>query len=244
MDTIGAALEPANSLHAARSRMSRHVAGYIRDLIVSGQMKPGERLRLEPLARALDASTTPIREALLLLETEGLVKSEPRRGFYVLSLSPRDIEDIFDVHAVIAGRLAERAARQLTETQLNELAELDISIRLAVERGQPETVEQLNYAFHRIINRAAGSPMLAQLLGRTTQYVPRRFYAEIHGWLQASAEEHAAIVEALRQSDGNLARSLVERHIRDSGTLLVEHLRSIGFWGDADESNSLESVRD
>lgn len=222
--------EAERSLRAARARLSRHIASHIRDLIVSGQLKPGSRLRLEPLAQLLEASTTPVREALLLLESEGLVRSEPHRGFFVQRLSPRDIGDVFDVHAVIAGKLAARASAVITPDQLAELVAIDESIRRAAREEAADTVEHLNYEFHRKINLAADSPLLAQLLGRTTRYVPRRFYAQIPGWLTASAEEHGPIIQALKDGDGERARVVTEQHIRESGSLLVNHLAEIGLW--------------
>src|SRR4051812_36211657 len=93
-----------------RSRLRSIVAGYIRDMIMSGRFAQGERLRLDPLSSLFRVSATPVREALVLLETEGLVSSEPHRGFVVKHPSRQDVLDLFALHASIAGQLAERAA--------------------------------------------------------------------------------------------------------------------------------------
>ena len=207
-----------------------HVAAHIRDLILTGHLVPGQKLRLVPLAEALKVSTTPIREALLLLEAEGLVRSEARRGFRVKAISREDIRDLFELHAFIAGKLAERATLKLTQGQLRDLLNHSEQIKKSATEGNGELVEQLNFEFHRIINRAAESPILARFLAATTRYVPRHFYAQIAGWMEASATEHDPILDALQRGDPAAARTLTEEHIRRAGVLLVDYLETKSFW--------------
>lgn len=233
----------AASFSADRSRMSRHVASYLRDLIMSGQFTPGSPLRLAELSALLEVSATPIREALVLLDAEGLVESKFHRGFVVNALSPRDVRDVFELHAFVAGTLAERAVATLTDTEIDELADLDGSIRRAASEGQGSEVEQLNYQFHRVINRSSDSAIAAHLLAQIAHFVPRRFYPEIEGWLEASATQHEPIVSALRCRDTPLARQLMERHLRASGDLLVAHLLAKGFWaGTGDRERETDRV--
>ena len=97
-----------------RPQLSDEVAAHLRGLIMSGRMRPGERVRLEEMAEQLGVSITPVREALLTLRGEDMVELEPRRGYVVAPLSKQDILDVFTLQGDIAGELAARAASRLT----------------------------------------------------------------------------------------------------------------------------------
>src|SRR3954453_19858121 len=109
--------------HPRRQQLPEEVAGYVRELILSGEVRPGEFLRMEPIAEAVGVSTTPVREGLLLLRSEGFVKLVPRRGFMVAPFSRRDLRDLFWFQAQLAGELAARAATRITSEQLHALDE-------------------------------------------------------------------------------------------------------------------------
>ena len=117
-----------------RSQLRDEASAYIRSLILSGQLPPGRYVRLEPLARALDMSATPIREALLSLRDQGFLELHPNRGFAVVAISPRDIADLFLVQAFAAGELAARAAERLTDELVRELDELSDELDRHAER--------------------------------------------------------------------------------------------------------------
>src|SRR5687767_3514729 len=98
------------------------IAANLRDVIVAGEVAAETFLRIEPLARQLGTSVTPVREAMVLLRGEGFVDLVPNRGFKVLPLSPRDIEDVYRVHAFVSGELAALASRRLNLESLDRLA--------------------------------------------------------------------------------------------------------------------------
>ena len=97
----------------AHQQLSHKVAAYVREGIMAGQLPAGQFLRTESLAADLNVSATPVREALMILQSEGSVRWEPRRGFRVVSVSDQDVRDLFQVQAFIAGELAARAAQLL-----------------------------------------------------------------------------------------------------------------------------------
>lgn len=202
--------------------MGPEVADYLRGLIMSGHLPPGHHLRLKDLAEHFAVSTTPIREALVMLEKEGLVEGEHHRGFRVSRLTAQDIRDIFELHAVIAGMFAERAADALSEAKLDELEAINERLRAAVESGDIETVERENYHFHRLIDTASDAALLRRFLSDLNRYVPRGHFEEIPGWLQSSYEDHEPIVAALRRRDAAAARAAAEAHIRRAGVLLAD----------------------
>lgn len=211
-----------------RQALSEEVASYVRALIMSGGLREGDFVRLDRIALEMDISVTPVREGLLLLRGEGFVVLEPRRGFVVAPLSPKDVADLFFVQATIAGELAARAAVVITDDDLEHLDDVQESLSAAVDRGDSEAVAHLNHQLHRGVNRMATSPKLAWFLSLSVRYVPSRFFASIEGWEEASSHDHAAVLAALRARDADAARSAMEEHVRHASELLVSHLVRVG----------------
>lgn len=223
-------LRPLSEQAGRGSQLSERVAGRVREAIMIGDLAPLEFVRTEKLAADLGVSQTPVREALMALSAEGSVKWEPRRGFRVVPVSARDIHDLFDVQAYVAGELAARAVEQLDADEVDRLEQMQRGLVAAEERGDTTEVDRLNHQFHRLINRAAHSVRLANLLRSTVTHVPLSSYGAITGWADASVHDHVAIVDALRSGDPDAARTAMSAHIRNVGALLVAHLqREIGL---------------
>lgn len=209
-----------------RPRLSDEAATHVRELIVSGHLKPGEFIRPEAIADELGISATPAREGLLLLKSEGFLQVEPRRGFVVSPLSAKDINDTFEAQALLAGELAARAATLATSGDLNALASIQSQLEEAAKREDMAEVEELNFEFHRALYRLAASPKILWLLRATLGYAPRRFYGTIGGWAEATLHDHGDVMKALRASDPEAARAAMVAHIRVAGDLLAKHLES------------------
>jgi DNA-binding GntR family transcriptional regulator len=209
----------------ANQQLSHRVATYVRDGIMVGQFPAGEFLRTESLAAGLKVSATPVREALMILQSEGSVRWEPRRGFRVVSVSDQDVRDLFGVQAFIAGELAARAATELDAAAVAALRDLQENLAAAADRGDVAAVDRVNHEIHRRINKSSSSPRLTALLNQTVQYVPLRFFGTIDGWSHASAHDHSPIFDALGARDPDAARKAMSEHIVHVGDLLVSHLR-------------------
>jgi DNA-binding GntR family transcriptional regulator len=213
-----------------RRSLPEEVATYVRELILSGQLRPGEFLRLEPIAEAVGVSNTPVREGLLALRSEGFVQLVPRRGFMVESLSPRDVRDLFWAQAKLSGELAARAAKNITPEQVDELDKLRELYDAAVESGDQDRIAEAGHAFHRYINHVADSARLAGILGSIVQHLPNRFYATVEGHVENTRDDHSKIVEAMRKKNSRTARKLVEEHILELADHLVDLLGKRGLW--------------
>lgn len=211
-----------------RLQLSERVAAYVREAIMVGDLRSAEFIRTEHLATHLGVSATPVREALMILHSEGAVRWEPRRGYRVLPVSAKDVSDLFEVQAFIAGELAARASQVLTAEDVAALRRTHTELERAFEAGEHERVERLNHEIHRTINRADGTGRMTSLLSLTVQYVPRKYYGRVDGWAHASAHDHADIFEALETRDADAARRAMVEHARHIGALLVDHLRSSG----------------
>ena len=206
---------------AVRQQLSDKAAGYVRGLIMSGELRPGSGVRPETVGEALGISATPAREALQALRVEGFLHVVPRVGFVVAPLTGQDIRDLFQAQALIAGELAARATQQATPADLSELEALHHELIAAAARANETLVEEKNHAFHRQINLMAGTPKMVWVLGLLTRYVPRRFYSEIPGWPQATVDDHERIIDGIRARDPGLAKAAMHDHVSHAGELLA-----------------------
>lgn len=220
-----------------RTQLPEEVASYVRELIISGAVRPGTFLRLEPIAEAVGVSNTPVREGLLALRSEGFVQLVPRRGFVVAPFSRQDVRDIFWAQAHLAGELCARAAEQITPETVIELETCLAKYEKAYAAGDRERMVRLGHDFHRAINLASGSHRLALVLGTVTKQLPNRFYASIDGD-DATHEEHPALLAALKAGDPVAARSLMEHHISSRAEHLIDALEQQGLWRENESSAS------
>ncbi len=223
-------METPPPFQASGLQLSGSVASHLREQIISGKLKPGDFLRIDALAQSLGTSTTPVREGLLLLQSESFVRLLPRRGFVVNSFGKDDLRDIFWAQAVVGAELAARAAMKMTEEDLEKLRQLDEEHDKAFKAGDERHV-QLGYEFHRFINLAADSPRLALLLGNLSKQLPNRFYASIEGQVTDTLKYHPIILDAMRVKDAEAVRSLMFRHIMSGADHLIASLERAGTWG-------------
>jgi DNA-binding GntR family transcriptional regulator len=213
-----------------RQQLPEEVAGYVRELIVTGAVRQGEFLRMERIAEAVGVSNTPVREGLLILRSEGLVELVPRRGFVVSPFSQQDVRDLFWTQAQVARELAARAARKITPEQLAELEVILAQYEAALATGDENQIGDLGHFFHRRINLAADSHRLALLLSSVVRQLPNRFYAAIETQVSTDGDDHELLMDALRRRDARKAKSLMERHIVARGEYLIEILEQRGLW--------------
>jgi DNA-binding GntR family transcriptional regulator len=209
-------------------QLSERVAAYLREAIMVGELPADQFVRTEHLAARLGVSATPVREALMILQSEGAVRWEPRRGFRVLPLDRGDVDDMFAVQAYVAGELAARAAVSLEAAEVARLRGVQDTLREAAAREELDRVGALNHEIHRTINRAAGSRRLAAMLNLFVHYVPRKYYGQVDGWVDATTHDHGAVLDALAAADPDAARRAMATHITHIGALLTAHLERTG----------------
>ncbi len=211
------------------TKLALDAASCIGELVFSGQLAPGTRIRPQDLTSMLGVSTTPIREALVLLEKEGLVNLEPRRGYSVARLARGDIRDVFKLAAHVESILVQRTIDSLVEADLRALEELDASIAHEAATGEPVRVGELNRLFHDTITRRTTDPqLLHRFMSLAWRFRPVHFYALIPGWIEAT--RHGEIIEALRARDAARVAAAIRAHTEASCELLIRHLESTGFF--------------
>lgn len=213
-----------------RTRLPEEVASYVRELIISGEVRAGDFLRIEPIAEAVGVSTTPVREGLLSLQSEGFVELAPRRGFVVAPFTQQDVHDLFWAQAKLAGELAARAARKVSPQRIAELEGIVAEHEKAMAAGDEARITSLGHAFHREINLTADSRRLTLLLNSVVQHVPNRFYTTIQGHVATTRNAHPLLLDALRRHRPHEARSLMEQHILEGADQLIQALERLGLW--------------
>lgn len=214
----------------SRSQLSDEVADHVRELIMSGRVRPGEFLRLDQLAAELGVSVTPVREALAGLRGEDMVELEPSRGYVVAPLSRQDIEDVFGLQAELAGELTARASKRLTDEVLDQLDATQKELVAALRSVDTAAVERHEFEFHRLINQTADSRKLSWFLRSATRYLPQHFYSADTGWRKSVRRDHNAIIKALRAGDAESARAAMVQHVTEGGRRLLAHLEETGMW--------------
>lgn len=203
-------------------------ADLIRQAIVEGRVLPGQRLKEEELAQQLGISRTPIREALLVLQTEGLLEAAPNRGATVRSYDVNDLEEMYELRALLEGHAARRAASRVTAEQLDELrASCDRFAALLDGNDVPALVAE-NNVFHETILRAAASDRLS---GMVRQVVALPLVYKSYVWYspaQASASHHyhRQLVKALERADGERAELVMREHVFEARDVLVQHVNA------------------
>jgi DNA-binding GntR family transcriptional regulator len=217
-------------LPVERPQLSEEVATTLRGRIMSGELRPGDRIRLEEVAAQLGVSITPVREALLHLRGEDMVELEPRKGYVVAPLSKQDILDVFQLQGDIAGELASRVAGRITDGQLDELSLVDKALARATKARRAAEIEKLEFDFHRKVNRLAEARKLSWFLHTATRYTPARFYSSDPGWRAAMRSDHEALLAAFAARDPQAARAAMIRHFTDGADRLVKHLDDLGIW--------------
>ncbi len=192
----------------------------LRDRILTGRLRPGDRIDLDEITREFGISRTPVREALLELSFEGLVAVTPRSGITVTGVTPEDAVDNFAVLAALAGKAAEWATARITPEQLAELHVLAAAV------GPGHDVVAANRRFHRAVNLSAGSPRLMTYLRQAVRVVPESYFDLFPEQESRSRADHAALLDAIGRGDGAAARGIAESHVLDAGTALGDWLRT------------------
>ena len=212
----------------ARTALYEEVAELLRQRIYAHELSPGTWIDEQALAESFGISRTPMREALKVLASEGLVRLEPRRGCYVAELSEQDLDEIFPVMALLEGRVAFEAAAKATDADLERLAAIHEALEKHAAANDADRFFEANQAFHGALQEIAGNRWLKQMIddARKVIKLTRRDSLRLEGRLKQSLAEHRAILKALRHRDPDQAGRAMHDHLL-SGRAAVAKLQSV-----------------
>jgi DNA-binding GntR family transcriptional regulator len=195
------------------------VLASVREAILAGVLEPGARLRQEELADVFRTSRIPVREALRALEYEGLVRSEPHRGFTVTSLDADDVEEVYDLRILLEGHAVRLALPLLTDDDLDALERLFDRMKNATT---PDEQLAAREGFYLRLYSVTGRPRLVGLIARLRQEVARALR-----WptIQHSPSIHEQFFDAVKTGDAERAVAQLSGHYRRVALLIRRYLR-------------------
>ena len=212
------------------SQLALHdqVVARLRTMLVEGRIAPGAKLNERLLCEQLRVSRTPLREAIKLLASEGLVDLLPNRGAVAVKLSESDVLHTFEVLAALEGQSGELAAERVTDAELAEIRAMHYEMLASYERSDLSNYYRLNALIHVAINEATKNPVLVKTYRSVNARVTSlRFRTNQNAarW-KIAVKEHERMVEALSARDAAALRAVLVEHLRNKRDTVIELLRA------------------
>ena len=191
------------------------VAERLREQIFSHELAPGSWLDEQSLALAFGISRTPMREAIKVLASEGLVTTKMNKGAYVTEVDRRDLEQIFTVLSLLEGQAAKETALKATEAQLTQLDDLHHRLEKAAADRDLEQFFEINVKFHDVIGEIAGNKWMNGVIAdlRKVLKLQRRDSLGRGGRLLSTLIEHREILQAILKRDSLAAEAAMRKHL-------------------------------
>ena len=199
----------------APTALYQEVAERLRQRIFAHELTPGTWIDEQKLAEQYGISRTPLREALKVLASEGLVELKPRRGCYVTEISRQDLDDICPLMALLEGRCAVDAVKRAKPADIKGLQEIHERLEAAAREGRIDAFFESNQEFHRRIQELADNRWLLSVIQdlRKVLKLSRLHSLSLEGRLQQSLDEHRGIMAAFVAGDGTKAEKLMHDHL-------------------------------
>ncbi len=202
----------------------------LRDAIMRCELGPGQRLVIDELARRLEVSAIPVREALQVLQSEGLVANVPHVGATVSLISRESIAEVFSIMEGLEVVATRSAAERMTEADAEILGEITSAMDGALASGRNEDWADLNSRFHSTISRLSAMPLLHEMTERVLARWDRvrRYYLKgvLVDRLEQAQEEHRAMLRTMKARDFEGLEKVVKQHNQGALTAYAEYLRS------------------
>ena len=215
---------------------SEVIAQSIKEMIFQAELKPGQQLVQEHLARMFGVSRVPVRDALQMLINTGIAVNVPRRGVIVRPLSRKLLDELFEIRKVLEGAAIKMAVQKTTPELINVLKNLIREQTDALKSAEVKRNEKLDDTFHRTLFNAIGNDTLIDLIFANWERIKQARCAStvsaVHGkaWISESVKRHKRVVDALEKGDEKLAYRMIVKNIEGSRqeiTVCLEELEWI-----------------
>ena len=189
----------------------------LRAAILKGELEPGERLMEIHLANKLGVSRTPIREAIRMLEQEGLAVTIPRRGAHVAKMTEKDLQDVLEIRDVLDELAAANACKRMKDGDYEKLEEAMAVFESAISSGNVRAIVEADEAFHNVIYEAADNPKLMQIVQNLKEQMYRFRYEYVKDAknYDTLVEEHSKIADGLRRRDIDFVKNIMHTHLKN-----------------------------
>ena len=200
----------------------------LRQAILKGELKPGERLMEIALAEKLGVSRTPIREAMRKLELEGLVVMIPRRGAQVANITEKDLNDVLEVRITLENMAIEKACANMTDADIRKLEQAAEVFQTSTAEGDLVKMAEADVTFHEVIYEAADNKRLMQVLNNLREqiYRYRVEYLKEDESRNRLVKEHEKITRAIKERDVKAAQELSFEHLENQRMGIIQAIRA------------------
>jgi len=201
----------------------------LREAIITGELKPGERLMEVKLAEKMGVSRTPVREAIRMLEIEGLVDMLPRKGAHVAELSVKDIMDVLEVRAAMDSLATRLAAERITDDEIKELRQIQAQFINYVEKNNLQGSIKKDVEFHELIYRASRNDRLLQIANNLREQVQRFrvIYLKDYSSPKNLIKEHEDICDAIAARNLEKAQEYAQIHINNQEKVIIKAIKNM-----------------
>jgi len=187
----------------------------IKSMILNDEVKIGEKLGIEVLAERMAISRTPIREALLKLESEGFVKAAPRVGFFVKGLQRGELTELLELREILEGYAAKKAAERMKQDDLDKLDQFQRESEQAVATGDMKKFLETETAIHGLIQNCSGNTRLVCMIDSIKTLLQRERYLSLQSSknVKQTLREHSRVIASLKKKDPEKAETAMKDHI-------------------------------
>ena len=195
--------------------LAQEAAKRIREMIRKGALKKGDRILEAPMCQTMGVSRTPLREALRILSSEGLIELIPNRGAYVAQPSIKDIGEMFYVMSILEGTCARVCVEKMDDEGLRRLDDLYRKLEQHCQAEDREKYMAVNHSFHSMVQELAGNSVLSEVIDALRQKILLYRYRQIYqpNRLKESMQEHRLLQRAFRERNPEAAERFMQEHL-------------------------------
>ena len=206
--------------------LRERIVDFVKDSIINGRLKPGERVPEHEIAENLGISRTPIREAFRQLESEGFITVTPRKGAIVSPITAKDVKDFYSIKSLLEGYAAREACKTFSDREIKKLKTLNQQMMRCSETNDIKTFFRLDNQFHETFLTSCGNDKLCQLAHQLVEQFERFRIAALNvpGRMKTSVRQHDEIIEAFTNRNGVMVEKLVRENAELSAEILVKEL--------------------
>ncbi len=205
-----------------KKTLHEEIANNLREMIMSGELREGDKIKENEFCELMDISKTPLREALRVLSAEGLIRLVPNRGSYVTTPTFKEIKEMFDVMSVLEGVCARTAAEKMSNIDYEKLKKIHLQLEENFRLKDQKHYIRNNNKYHSFVQELAGNKTLNQIVNGLRQKILLYRYKSLNlsGRFEQSIQEHRDLLEAFRKRDAEKAELLMKSHMKKQSEAL------------------------
>jgi len=206
--------------------LRERIVEFVKDAIIKGRLKPGERVPESELAEMFGISRTPIREAFRQLESEGFITFTPRKGAIVSPITDKDVIEFYAIKGLLEGYAAKMACCKISDKEIRRMEDLNSQMAKYAERNDVKNFFKLDNQLHDVFLKICGNDKLYNLIHVLVQQFERfrKTSLSLSGRMWSSVKQHNEIIEAFKKRDVDLVERLVKANAEKGGEQLAQEI--------------------